>query len=264
MGLSAADRWREELAAWAIPPEIEANAPESPWGFPVALFHAGPPTQQHQSPQTPSRDRALEALPDGGTVLDVGCGGGAAGLALVPPASLVVGVDEGADLLADFRATADDHGINHREVPGLWPEVADAAPVADVVVCHHVLYNVADIEPFVAALSAHARHRVVVELTAEHPQVISRDLWRHFHGIDRPTGPSASLAVEVLREVGLRPESQAWQRPPRDVPREAYIQLNRRRLCLPASADEEIDRVMGRTDWPRDVVTIWWDPTGEG
>jgi SAM-dependent methyltransferase len=259
VALSATDQWRAELAAWAIPPEIEAAAPESPWGFPVALFHA-----EAASPQTPSRDRALEVLPDGGTVLDVGCGGGAAGLALVPPASLVIGVDEGADLLEDFRTSADARGITHREVHGTWPAVADAVPDADVVVCHHVLYNVAELEPFVTALSAHARRRVVVELTAEHPLVISRDLWRHFHGIERPTGPSAALAVDVLRELGLQPTSAAWQRPPRDVPREAYVQLNRRRLCLPATADEEIDRVMGRTDWPRDVVTIWWDVTRRG
>ena len=254
MALSAAERWRDELAAWAIPSDILAAAPESPWGFPVALFHAGA-----ESTQTPSRERALQVLPEGGTVLDVGCGGGAAGLALAPPASLVVGVDEGADLLADFRTTADDRGVAHREVQGTWPDVAGDAPIADVVVCHHVLYNVAELPPFVEGLSAHARHRVVVELTAEHPLVISRDLWRHFHGIDRPTGPSASLAVEVLHDLGLRPESQAWQRPPRDVPREIYVQLNRRRLCLPATADEEIDRVLGRIDWPREVVTIWWD-----
>jgi SAM-dependent methyltransferase len=259
VNFSAAEQWRAELAAWAIPPEIEAAAPESPWGFPVALFHA-----EAQSPQTPSRDRALEALPAAGTVLDVGCGGGAAGLALAPPASLVVGVDESSELLDDFRASADDRGIAHHEVHGRWPDVAEDAPVADVVVCHHVLYNVADIEPFVAALSTHARRRVVVELTAEHPLVISRDLWRHFHGIERPEGPSASLAIEALRDLGVQPSSYAWQRPPRDVPREVYVQLNRRRLCLPASADAEIDRVMGRTDWPRDVVTIWWDPTSAG
>jgi SAM-dependent methyltransferase len=243
-----------ELAAWAIPPEILESAPEPPWGFPVALFHA-----EAESPETPSRDKAAEVLPDGGTVLDVGCGGGAAGLALAPPAAVVIGVDQGADLLADFRATAESRGIGHREVHGSWPDVAGAVAPADVVVCHHVFYNVADLPAFAAALTSHARHRVVVELTATHPLTSSRELWRHFHGIDRPTGPSADVALQVLRECGIAPSSTAWQRPPRDVPREAYVQLNRRRLCLPESADAEIDRVMGSTTWPRDVLTIWWD-----
>jgi hypothetical protein len=194
----------------------------------------------------------------------VGCGGGAAGLALAPPAGLVVGVDQGADLLADFTASAAQRSVVHRAVQGTWPDVADTVDAADVVVCHHVLYNVADLPPFVAALTSHARRRVVVELTATHPLTSSRDLWQHFHGIDRPTGPTAGLAVDVLRECGIEPEAESWQRPPRDVPREAYVELNRRRLCLPASADAEIDRVMGPTTWPRDVVTLWWDVSRRG
>ena len=68
----AAERWQAELAGWAIPDEILAQAPESPWGFPPELFAAPP-----DPIDTPSRDRALEALPPGGSVLDVGCGGGA-------------------------------------------------------------------------------------------------------------------------------------------------------------------------------------------
>jgi SAM-dependent methyltransferase len=257
MTLSPVEQWRDELAAWAIPPEILDAAPESPWGFPVELFRAGT-----ESAETPSRDRALDALAAGGTVLDVGCGGGAAGLALAPPAGLVIGVDESADLLADFRRTADERGIQHREVQGTWPDVAPDAPIADVVVCHHVLYNVADLPPFVAALSGHARHRVVVELTATHPLTASGELWRHFHNLDRPSGPNAALAFAALDSMGVEPRYQEWQRPPRDVPRAAYVQLNRRRLCLPASADEEIDRLMEPTDAPRDVVTFWWDVDG--
>src|SRR5947208_2739915 len=107
---SAADRWREELAAWQIPPEILARAPEPPWGFPVEMFRAPPGQVAGDTSSTPSRERALEALPTGGSVLDVGCGGGAAGLALVPPASLVIGVDDGDGMLASFSAAADGRG----------------------------------------------------------------------------------------------------------------------------------------------------------
>ena len=34
-----------------------------------------------------------------------------------------------------------------------------------------------------ARLTSHARRRVIVELTAEHPLVVSRELWLHFHGL---------------------------------------------------------------------------------
>ncbi|HET7530656.1 MAG TPA: methyltransferase domain-containing protein [Mycobacteriales bacterium] len=255
--MSALDRWRLELEAWAIPDEILARAPEPPWGFPVELFRAG-----NESTDTPSRDVALDALPAGGTVLDVGCGGGAASLALVPPAGRVVGVDSTPGMLTEYAVEAATRGVAHDEVEGTWPDVAATAGTADVVVCHHVFYNVADLPPFVTALTAAAQRRVVVELTASHPLTAGAPLWRHFHGIDRPDGPTADLALEVLREIGVTPQSKAWSRPPRDVPREAYVRLNRRRLCLPVEAEPEVDRMMADpTTASRDVVTIWWDVT---
>jgi SAM-dependent methyltransferase len=251
---SAAEQWRAELAGWAIPESIVATAPEPPWGFPVGLFRA-----EKDTTDTPSRDRAAEMLPAGGTVLDVGCGGGSGGLALVPPAGEVTGLDNGPGMLAEFAAAAASRGVTHHEVEGTWPDVADRVGVFDVVVCHHVFYNVGDLPQFVHALTEHAGRRVVVELTETHPLVVSAPLWRHFHDLDRPAGPNVDLAVAVLRECGIDVQVQRWQRPPRNVPRSDYVRLNRQRLCLPADADAEINAVMAPTDLPRDVATIWWD-----
>src|SRR4051812_49321903 len=108
---TAAGRWREELAGWEIPAAIVAAALEPPWGFPVGLFRA-----EADPTDTPSRDRAVEVLPVGGSVLDVGCGGGSGGLALVPPASAVTGVDDGAGMVAEFAAAATSRGVEHHEV----------------------------------------------------------------------------------------------------------------------------------------------------
>jgi hypothetical protein len=47
--------------------------------------------------------------------------------------------------------------------------VAEHPPVADVVVCHPVAYNVSDLAPFAQRLTDHARAGVVMELTAQHP-----------------------------------------------------------------------------------------------
>jgi len=250
----AAARWRDELAAWTIPDEILAQAPESPWGFPPELFAAPP-----DPVDSPSRDRALEAFPDGGSVMDVGCGGGAGGLALAPPAALVVGVDSSEQMLASFDRAATERGVAHRTVYGQWPDVAGEAGTTDVVVCHHVFYNVADLEPFVHALGAAARRRVVVELTSTHPMTVSAPLWRHFWNLDRPDGPSADLAADVLRELGIDVHVEKFTRPSRIAERAIYVRMNRQRLCLPVDAEPEVDRVMGPTNLPRDVVTLWWD-----
>jgi hypothetical protein len=250
----AAARWRDELAAWTIPDEILAQAPESPWGFPPELFAAPP-----DPVDSPSRDRALEALPDSGSVMDVGCCGGAGGLALAPPAALVVGVDASEQMLASFDRAATERGVAHRTVCGQWPDVAGDAGTADVVVCHHVFYNVADLEPFVHALSAAARRRVVVELTSTHPMTVSAPLWRHFWNLERPDGPSAHLAADVLRELSIDVHVEKFTRPSRIAERSVYVRMNRQRLCLPVAAEPEVDRVMAETNLPRDVVTLWWD-----
>ncbi|MDQ6874571.1 MAG: methyltransferase domain-containing protein [Actinomycetota bacterium] len=256
----AANRWRAELAAWAIPEHILARAPESPWGFPVELFRVEEPSQV----DTPSRRRALEALPEGGSVLDVGCGGGAAAFALAARAGRLTGVDSDTELLEQFATTAERMGIDHREVFGSWPEAADQVEGADVAVCHHVAYNVADLPAFAGALSRRARHRVVLELTDRHPMVSTGPLWQRFHGIDRPDGPTAELAAEVLAEAGIEATVERFARPPREAPRSAIVTMTRRRLCLPADREPEVDAAMGPIPSfpPGGATCLWWDTNG--
>ena len=259
---AAAERWAEQLAGWAIPEHIMAQAPESPWWFSPAIFTA----HVEPGPDTPSRRRAREALPDGGSVLDVGCGGGRAGLALVPPAGRVVGFDQGADLLAAFTARAGEMGLDHEAVQGSWPDDALSVGPADVVVCHHVAYNVPRLGAFAAELTAHARNRVVMELTGRHPRERLNFLWRHFWDVDRPTGPTADDAVAVLVEAGIRPEVEiettAGSAPA--PPPEHRVASVRRYLCLPAERDPEVGALLaGRPEPDSQVVTLWW-PGGAG
>ncbi len=261
---SAARRWADGLAAWAIPARILDAAPEPPWGFPPGIFARA--ARDALTTDTPSRRRAVEALVDGATVLDVGAGGGAASIRLAPPAGHVTAVDASADMLSSFGALADEHGVAHAEVPGPWPEMAAAVGPADVCVCHHVVYNVADLGPFAAALTDHARRRVVLELTASHPQSTLDDLWWHFHRVERPTGPTAPDAIAVLEAVGMDVHVERWSTPSFNLGagRDARVAFARRRLCLPPERDPEIDELIDDSALtaPRDLVTLWWDGTG--
>ena len=74
--------------------------------------------------------RARDALPVGGTVLDVGVGAGAASLPLSPRCSLIIGVDSSADLLSEFRRQARRVGVAvSSTVKGEWPARARRTPI---------------------------------------------------------------------------------------------------------------------------------------
>jgi SAM-dependent methyltransferase len=273
--VNAAERWREQLAAWAIPDEILSEAPESPWGFATECFRRRGETAP-DSESTPTTRRALEALPEGGTVLDVGAGGGGTSLPLAGRAGSIVGIDQQPDMLEGFLANAATAGVEARGVTGAWPEASADVEPADVVVAGHVLYNVPGLESFARALDRHARRRVVVELTQTHPLDWMRDLWLRFHDLERPGGPTADDAAGVLRDLGFPVEREdrvvlGDDRGGGFQARDDAIRVVRKRLCLPAGRDDDIAEALGsrlrELDglWnvgpeERTVVTLWWDP----
>jgi SAM-dependent methyltransferase len=241
MARAGLERWRAELEAWAIPEEILERAPEDPWGFPVGMFRARADQARARRP-TPSNLEALRWLGEGGTVLDVGAGGGAASLPLAGRARRIVAVDESAGMVDAFLAAATSMGVDAGAVRGRWPDVAGEVGPADVVVCNDVLYNVQDLAPFALALGDHARRRVVVQLTERHPLVPTGPLWRRFHGLDRPRGPSVDDAVEALGSLGLAVERQDWTTADAGSFErlDDLVAFMRRRLCLPSARDPEI------------------------
>jgi SAM-dependent methyltransferase len=264
------DRWRADLAAWAIPDTILSSVEESPWVLPRDVFIRRA-SRVAGAPSGPSFERARHALDPPGSVLDVGSGAGTASLPLLPWCTALTAVDADADLLAELARHAAASGVETRLVTGRWPDVAPAAGEADVVTCHHVVYNVPDLEPFLTALTASARRLVVVELTAVHPLTSLNALWQRFWGLARPEGPRADDVVEVLAAMGLDASAEHWRRPGgRDYASFAELtDVTRRRLCLPPERAREVAEAL--TDLGvdpahpvdlgssgREVVTISW------
>jgi SAM-dependent methyltransferase len=270
------DRWRASLAAWAIPEHITAAVAESPWVLPRQAF-ARRADRVRAAPSGPSFERAWAALDPPGSVLDVGSGAGAASLPLLPRATSLTAVDSDAEMLERLSERAAPAGIPVAEVLGTWPETAARAGAADVTLCHHVLYNVADLRPFLDALTGSARRLVVAELTARHPLTALNDLWLRFHGLERPVSPTAADLLEILEAMGLRPEHRTWHRPgARDYAGfDEFVDVTRRRLCLPPERAGEVSQALVESgvdpDHPvdlassgREVLTIWWNGMAGG
>jgi SAM-dependent methyltransferase len=265
------ERWRADLAAWAIPEHITAAVAESPWVLPRQVF-ARRADRLRAGPSGPSFQRAWAALDPPGSILDVGAGAGAACLPLLPRATHLTAVDADAGMLDGLSQRVATAGIAVRTVAGSWPDAAAQAGPADVVTCHHVLYNVPEVEPFVTALTAGARRTVVAEMTMQHPLVALNALWLRFHGLQRPHSPTATDLIRILTAMGLRPGHEIWRRPggPDYGSFEELVDVTRRRLCLPPQrAGELADALMDSGIDParpvelassgREVVTIWWD-----
>jgi SAM-dependent methyltransferase len=264
------DAWRGDLAAWAIPEHISAAVTESPWVLPRQVF-ARRADRLAGTPSGASYDLAWAALDPPGSVLDVGAGAGAASLPLLARATALTAVDGDAAMLALLAERATAQGVSVRCVHGSWPDAAPQVPAADVVTCHHVLYNVPGLAPFVTALTAHARRLVVTEMTATHPLVTLNELWLRFHGLRRPDGPTATDVLRILVAMGLRPGYRRWRRPGGVdyASLEELTDVTRRRLCLPperagqvadALVEAGVDpgRPVDLGSSGRDVVTIWW------
>jgi cyclopropane fatty-acyl-phospholipid synthase-like methyltransferase len=253
-------RWSTMLSAWAIPQGLIAAAPASPYFFDPTVFITAADEAIARADDTISDRVARQALPCGGTVLDVGVGAGAASLRL--GASRVIGVDASGPMLAAFTERAARLGIAATAVHGSWPDVAEQAPRCDVVVCHHVAYNVADLASFALALSDKAVARVVVELTARHPMAWLAPYWEALHGLAQPEGPTADDAVAVLESLGFTVHQQRWSRRIQMIGETGDEQMARiaRRLCLPEWRWDELRAVLRRRPPPveRQVVTVWW------
>jgi len=251
------DRWRAALAQWAIPSSILDQAPEDPWIHPPALFQIPNPITD-----SPSHQRAREAMPDGGTVLDIGCGGGISAFAITPPATHVIGVDHQPEMLQMFAANALERGVTSELFEGFWPDLEHKVPIADVATAHHVVYNVSKIEDFLIAMNSHASRRVVLELPQRHPLANASALWKHFWNLDRPVDPTPHDLMTVIEDIGYAPHLEMWIGSMRQESNlEQMAHYSRIRLCLPESKENEVLEFLRSQPLTttRDLATIWWD-----
>ena len=150
------------------------------------------------------------------TVLDVGGGAGRYALPLALKSKHVTVVDPSPAMLDALRRSADEAKIaNVTGVQANW-EDAVVEP-ADLVLCANVVYGVADIEPFVRRLAAHATDRVAIVLFMDAPLSRMSLIWNAVHDEKRIDMPGLPELLPVLWEMGIYPNVE--MSPPAGGPR---------------------------------------------
>lgn len=198
--MTASDRWRDSLDAWALPPELLDAAEESPYGWSQTLWKRRTAIAAAQPPAR-TVEIVSDLMPHSGTLLDIGVGRGRASLPIAVRGFGFIAVDESDEMLAGLQEDAEAAGVDVAVHHGRWPDIEDAVVTADVVMAANVAYNVADIDPFLEAMIRHARRGVVLEVTDLHPWAHLGDLYKAVHGLDRPFGPSADDLAQVIEEL---------------------------------------------------------------
>lgn len=251
--MDAAARWESALGGWGFPAHVLEAAPQDPWRIDPSELPAGRSTDHRGTEPSPADELAREALPRGGSVLDVGCGPGGSSIHLRGRAARFTGVDANPRMLAEYEATLSARLKGLRgllgsapevtTVEGRWPDVAGRVAAHDVVVCHNTLYNVDEgVARFVEELTSHARRRVVVVVTQRHPLSWVTPYVEQLHGLLRPSEPTARTAEDLVRQLtGSAPVRRSWtvQRPVPDD-EERLVRLVARRCAV---GEDRIDDV---------------------
>jgi hypothetical protein len=133
------------------------------------------------------------------TLIDAGAGAGRHAVPLAARLEWVTAVEPSEGMRAHI-APLDNITV----VASTW-EDAEVAP-ADLVICSHVLYGVADVVPFVEKLEHSARERVFIMLRegpVPHPANVLRD---RIAGAPLPRITRFSDLFMVLIQIGVRPD----------------------------------------------------------
>ena len=269
--MSAADRWRSLLEAWALPPHLLRAVPDSPYEWPADLWRRMRQTGVGAAP-TPTTRIVLSLLPGAGSLLDVGAGTGRASLPVAARGYPITAVERDPAMAEALRREAAAAGVEARVVEGAWPVVAARVGRHDVVLSAHVVYDVPDLAPFLRALHEAARVAAVLEASERHPWAGLTRYYQALHGLDRPHGPTAGLLAEVIEEtLGVGPQVERWNGPARlpfaDL--QELVEWYRKRLLVPAARTTELADLLApdiveEDGWlslggEQGVVTLWWE-----
>ena len=236
--MSAAERWRRQVETHheqSLRAQEGLDLPEDFWQPYASIFRDDPHRRDDPLVERLSR----EVAPDG-TVLDVGGGAGRLALPLALRCRWVTVVEPSPSMVAELWDAAAEAGIgNVTAVEEDW-ESAEVVP-ADVSLCSHVVYGVAEIVPFVRKLCDKTFERAIILLYTESPMAQLSPFWRAAHREERIELPAMTELLPVLWEMGIYPDVEMLE--PTGVhvfeSREEAVETLRQRLYVAPGSEED-------------------------
>jgi SAM-dependent methyltransferase len=206
---SAIESWKSQVEAHhqqSLRTQQESRwSPGDFWRAFAGHFQADP-----YRTDDPVLDRVCREVTPAATVLDVGGGAGRFALPLALRCRQVTVVEPSASMVEGLKAAAQGVGIQNLSiVQGAWEEV-EVEP-ADYVLCAHVVYGTAEIEPFIRKLDDHAMARVLVLAYMDSPLSAVFPFWKAVHGEERIDLPALPQLLKVLWEMDIYPDLELIQ-----------------------------------------------------
>jgi SAM-dependent methyltransferase len=159
------------------------------------------------------------------TLIDVGAGTGRYAVPLAARLDWVTAV-EPSQGMRELIPPVDNMTV----IASAWEDAEVAT--ADLVLCCHVLYGIAEPVPFIEKLEASARERVFLCLRDAEPRLPSELLWEELTGRPRARQPRFQDAYNLLRQMGVAPDVAVLRQPgrPRFPSLEAAVEDGRLHL----------------------------------
>ena len=212
------------------------------WGPLVSKFKGDP-----RRSDDPLLARLLRLVSSDSTVLDVGAGAGRLALPLALRCRSVTAVEPSESMAGALQESARESGIDNVNVMQSSWEEAKVQP-ADIVLCAHVVYGVADIERFVRKLESSATEHVVILAYVRSRAAQFSPFWKPVHGEDRIDLPGLPELMNALWDMRIHPDLEMVEDDrgqPAETREEALNVLRRLLLVEPdTNADGRLQAAM--------------------
>jgi len=207
------------------------------WGAIASRFRADPKRELD-----PFLEKLASFLRPDDVLIDIGGGAGRNCLPMANHCREVVNVEPSPGMVEEFRASADEAGIeNARAIQSGWMEAEGID--GDVLLAAHVTYFVSEIAPFIKKLERACRRRIIIDVLSVPPPNQSPQFFRLVYGEEQALVPGPDELLPVLDEMGIAPDvieiSAASARRPLPETREEAI---KNELAFGWIAPHDLDR----------------------